>query len=314
MRHLNSSLPLLRRLGLGIGLCLGLGACNAPLDGGTGDPDLRAPAAADFRSEACEPPDLLVILDRTQTMHRTPDGATPPDTADGRKSSKLHQAITAIEGVMAAGLDRSVRFGLELFPRDPGGNLCVTLAERIQGRMATNPMCEAGQVVLPPALGTGQQITDALDPERTPLCNTTPTGRALQTAGDLLRQTRVAGRPQYIMLVTDGADFYDSCPDPDPLVVLRQLAAEGVKTFLIGFGAQTTMTGGVNPPLMNRLACAGQTAKDFATACKPADGGGGGYDAVNPDGARLYYDAASGGEVQTALRSVAAMVCCGCIG
>lgn len=56
---------------------------------------------------------------------------------------------------------------------------------------------------------------------------------------------------------------------------------------------------------------AGQTAKDFATACKPVEGG---YDAVIPDGARIHYDAASGAEVQSALRSVAAMVCCGCIG
>lgn len=287
-------------------------ACKSPLDPGQGEPDLAMSGPGpDGAAPACEPPDLLIILDRTLTMHRTPDGMTPADTPEGRRTAKLHQAITAIEALMASGLDRTIRFGLELFPLDPGGGACDTLSERIQGRPTTNPSCQEGQVVLEPDLMTGARISEALDPETTRLCNTTPTGEALRTGKALLDRVRAAGRPQFIMLVTDGADFYDSCPEPDPLVVLRQLSAAGIQTFLIGFGAQTTQPGGVNPPLMNRLACAGRTARGFATACKQVEGG---YDAVDPDGARLYYDATNGQEVQGALRTIATMVCCGCVG
>ena len=49
---------------------------------------------------------------------------------------------------------------------------------------ATNPACEAGEIVVPPALGTGGAIQSALDPATTPLCITTPTGQGLFTAAD----------------------------------------------------------------------------------------------------------------------------------
>jgi hypothetical protein len=113
------------------------------------------------------------------------------------------------------------------------------------------------------------------------------------------------------MLVTDGADFYASCPNPDPLIVLQNLDMNGIKTFIVGFGAQDATTNGVNPPLLNRMACAGHTAKDFATNCKAVPGG---YDAVDPDnGPRLYYDASNASELSTALAGVAGQLCCGCV-
>ena len=64
-------------------------------------------------------------------------------------------------------------------------------------------------------------------------------------------------------------------------------------------------------PVLNQLACAGHTAKDFATNCKQLPGGG--YDAVDPNGPRLYFDASDAAALQTALRSVAGSVCCGCV-
>jgi hypothetical protein len=93
--------------------------------------------------------------------------------------------------------------------------------------------------------------------------------------------------------------------------VLRELDAIGIKTFIVGFGAQDATPMGVNPPLLNRMACAGHTAKNFATACMPAAGGG--FDAVDPNGARLYYDAADGPALTTALRDLTRTICCGCV-
>src|SRR5690606_22282373 len=121
----------------------------------------------------------------------------------------------------------------ELWPLDPGGGQCITLAERIlDTKQATNPQCQAGEILVPPALGTGDAIAQAVDPLSTLLCVSTPTGTALDTAGDWLVANAVPGRDQYVVLVTDGADWDLSCPDPSPLLVTQQLAAAGVRTYV----------------------------------------------------------------------------------
>src|SRR5262249_19257531 len=146
----------------------------------------------------------------------------------------------------------------------------------------------------------------------TRLCNTTPTGAGLQTVHDALNSIAMPNIEQYVVLVTDGADFYDSCPTPDPIPLVRDLSAANIKTFIVGFGAQNTTPQGVNPPLPNEMACAGQTAKDFATNCRALPAGG--YTAVDAmNGPRLYFDAADGAALSTALRDVAREVCCGCL-
>ncbi|MFL5320688.1 MAG: VWA domain-containing protein [Myxococcaceae bacterium] len=263
--------------------------------------------------ENCTPPQVLILLDRTGTMHRDLTGQTPPATDAGIASSKLFQAITALDSLAGKpGLDQTMKLGLAFFPQDPGGGACITLAQRLAGQNFSNPACESGQVVIPPAIGTGNAIASLLDPDTTTLCFSTPTGKGLVTAGDELNSIQQAGTKQFVMLVTDGADFYDSCPDPDPMVVLRQLQAAGIDTFVVGFGAQDTTPQGVNPPLLNRMACAGHTAKDFATECESSPDGG--YDAVNKDGGtRLYYDAANSTELENTLKSIAAQICCDCI-
>jgi hypothetical protein len=288
-----------------------LAACGPAMsssgDGGGDDVDATVVDAGE-----CRAPEMLIVLDRTGTMHRDLLGQTPPDTVAGHQSAKLTLAVNALDGLLVQpGLDQTLRLGLELFPRDPGGGSCITLTQRLQGQNPTNPMCEAGQLVVPPAFGTGATIATAIDAETTTICFSTPTGDALVTARTELAAIAKPGITQYIALVTDGADFYDSCPTPDPMIVLRELEALGIYTFIVGFGAQDTTPMGVNPPLLNRMACAGHTAKNFATACMPVAGGG--FDAVDPNGARLYYDAADGPALTTALRDLTRTICCGCV-
>jgi hypothetical protein len=283
------------------------GNSNGPGDDTGDDTGDDAPAAD---AEACLAPDMLVVLDRTGTMHRDLLGQSPPDTPDGHAAAKLTQAIAAVEALVGVtGIDQTLRFGLSLFPRDPGS--CLTLSERLQNQKFTNPACEAAEIVVAPELGTSASIAGTLDPETTTICYSTPTGSALVTARDELTRVQAPNVDQYIMLVTDGADFYATCPEPDPLVVLRELYAAGIKTFVVGFGAQDTTEQGVNPPMLNRMACAGGTAQNFATACTAAPSGG--FDAVDPDGDRIYYDAADAAELSTALAEIAGSVCCGCI-
>ena len=255
----------------------------------------------------CLPPDALILLDRTQSMHRTPAGQTPVD-APAYASSKWSLAISAIEALTAAPQDDTVRFGLELWPRDPGGGACVTLAERIeQNKTATNPQCEAGEVVLAPALGNGMAIADLIDPATTLLCNTTPTGAALITAGEHFAATREPGREQYAILVTDGADWDFSCPDPSPLAAVQDLAEQGVKTFIVGFNGEEAMLGATE--YLNDLACAGRTAKGFPGPCVPtADG----FVAVEGADIPVYLQADDAVELGAALKSVAGQLCCGC--
>jgi hypothetical protein len=297
-------------------ILLAVAACGQSAshkDAGTGDDDDGGSNVGDDADTTCTAPNMLILLDRTGTMHRNLAGNTPTDDPAGHASAKLTIAINALDALMGtAGIDQSLRLGLAMFPRDPGGGKCDTLTERLQGKAFTNTNCEMGEVIIEPALGTAASIAAAIDPETTTICNSTPIGAGLQTAQTDLLTHVMPGVDQYIMLVTDGADFADSCPTPDPLEVLRQLDAMGTKTFIVGFGAQDTTTGGVNPPVLNQLACAGHTAKDFATNCKQVTGGG--YDAVDPtNGPRLYYDAADAAALSTSLKAVAGSVCCGCI-
>jgi len=263
---------------------------------------------------ACRAPQMMILLDRTGTMHRDLSGATPPDPTVGHATAKFTLAINALDGFLATtGLDQTLRLGLAMFPRDPGGQTCITLSQRLSGSATfMNPMCEVGEVPVSPDLGTASQIATLLDPEVTRLCNTTPTGSGLETVRASLASITIPDVDQYVVLVTDGADFYDSCPTPDPIPLVRDLSAANIKTFIVGFGAQNTTPQGVNPPLLNEMACAGQTAKDFATNCMPRAGGG--FTAVDAtNGPRLYFDAADGPSLSTALRDVAREVCCGCI-
>jgi len=259
-------------------------------------------------SAACDPPDVLIMLDRTLTMHKTPSGATPADAPD-YATSKWSQAIAAIHQLVAPPLDNTVRFGLELWPKEEDG--CITLAERVENtKDATNMFCEAGEIVVPPALATGTAIQAALDPKTTKICVSTPTGSALLTGLDHLKTIAAPGRPQYVALVTDGADWDQSCPDPNPLKIVQQMATDGVMTFIVGFSAEgAVQPGGVGAGFLNDMACAGHTAKGFPAPCKQM---GAGYVAVDPGGPALYLQAGNGGELSSALKGVATEVCCDC--
>lgn len=255
----------------------------------------------------CLPPDALILLDRTLTMHKTTSGAKPVD-APAYASSKWSQSITAIEALAAPPLDATVRFGLELWPRDPGGGQCLTLAEKVtESKQPTNPSCEAGEVVIEPAANNGATIAAALDPTTTLLCSTTPTGAALYTAADYFAAHKEPGREQYAILVTDGADWDQSCPDPSPLKAVHDLAKQGVRTFVVGFSGEEAQLGATD--FLNDMACAGQTATGFPLPCVE---GPEGFVAVEGGTAPIYLQADDATELGAALTAVAGELCCGC--
>ena len=256
-------------------------------------------------TSGCTPPDVLITLDRTLTMHFTPDGKNPTD-APAYASSKWAQAITAIEKVTAK-TDQTMRFGLELWPKNPGTG-CVTLAERINDtKQATNPSCQEGEIAVPLGLGQGPAIATALDPLTTKICTSTPTGEALITASTYLTANAQAGRPQYVALVTDGADWDQSCPKPDPLAEVQKLATAGIKTFVVGFYAQASAPGGVGIAFLNDMACSGQTATGFPASCKQVAGG---WVAADPKAAPLFLTAEDSAQLEAVLGASLGAVGC----
>lgn len=254
---------------------------------------------------ACEPPDMLIVLDRTMSMHRRPDGTRPPDTTAGHQASKWYIAINAVEQLTGK-LDSTIRFGLELFPKDPGNNQCVTLKQRINNITATNPACQKAEVLVQPGLNNGPAIASAIDPETTRLCTSTPIGKGIVTASQALTAIQTAGRDQYAVLITDGQD---TCDKALVLSATQALAQQGIKLYAIGFDASSG--NGVDKSQLNDLACAGHTAPGFPAPCQ-ADAQGN-YTATNPTGPDLFLAAGDAAALSTALTTLAGNVCCGCI-
>ncbi len=281
----------------------GAGGSDEPITVGTGTGMGTGSGGA-----SCEPPDVIIALDRTLTMHKTPAGGEPTDAPE-YATSKWYQALAAIKGLVTPKLDKGIRFGLEMWPKDPGG--CLTLAEKVMGKAATNPNCQDGEILVPPGPGTSGQIAPLLDPTTAHICTSTPTGNALLTASGYLKANKKVGRGQYIMLVTDGADWDQSCPVPDPLGIVQQLAKDGIKTFMVGFSATGDIQpGGTGAPFLNDMACAGLTAKGFPDACVMTAEG---YKAKEPMGATLYLQASDGAALTTAFNGIATELCCDCV-
>lgn len=302
-----------------VAAALSLNACSCGVDPGRSDSGSGGGAGGgkdggpgDGGAVACIPPDVLIALDRTLTMHRKADGTAPLDTDAGRATSKWSMAINGIEQLTAAPLDQGIRFGLELWPKQSAG--CITLSERLNNMGATNPNCENGEIVVPPGLGAGAAISSLLDPETTKICTSTPTGAALLTARAYLDANRGTGRQQFVALVTDGADWDFSCPNPNPLGIVDQLTDAGISTIIVGFSAESSLQNGVGGAFLNDMACAGGTAKGFPAPCtKNANGV---YRATDPDagaGNSLFYAATNTAELVGALRAFAKTVCCNCI-
>lgn len=262
----------------------------------------------------CRPADVLVVLDRTVTMQRTPSGAKPANTPAGRRTSKWAIALDALKTLAAAPRDQSVAFGVALFPKDDGqaadgGDYgCSTLEALLSGSRPTNPSCEPAEVLLAPRLGASSAVQAALSADTLRLCRSTPIAAALTTAKMELAKT-ADGRPQRIVLITDGLE---NCGG-GAVLVLRDLVAAGIKTYVVGFGTRDddAGNGGISVENLNRFACAGGTARDPERNCAAGDAG-----VSVPVDARstpLFFEAGSATELGDALTAIGKEVCCGCI-
>jgi hypothetical protein len=272
-------------------------------DGGAGAGDAGA---------SCNAPDVLIVLDHTDSMSAEPTGKQPPNMAAGHRLSKWYLATQAIKAVVAPPMDEQIAYGLEPFPLDPqvitdagATGKCQTLSGLLGGMRSTNTSCEPGEVLVAPATGTGAKISNILDPETMRLCVSTPIALALDTARMELAAVALSGAAQYVLLVTDGGE---TCKG-DVTSAAQQLASAGIKTFVVGFGSADAGSAGVNKNLLDDVACAGTTAVGYPAPCTK---GATGYTATKTAGAPLFYLAEDGPSLQSALHAITTSVCCGC--
>ena len=154
---------------------------------------------------SCTPPDVLVVLDHTDSMSDTPNGTTPPNTPAGHALTKWYLATQAVKAVVAPPADQKIAFGLEPFPLDPqtvdaGGAGCKTLTQLLGGNASTNKQCQPGEALVPPAPGTGAAITAILDPETFRRGVSTPIALAPGTTAQAeLKAIAKPGVAQYVL-------------------------------------------------------------------------------------------------------------------
>jgi hypothetical protein len=232
---------------------------------------------------SCNPPDMLIVLDRSDSM------AQPPSQGS---QSKWDLAKSAVDAITLPPIDTTLRFGLALLPEtlDGGGSS--------SGGGGNGGFCGSATAAIPLALDQGNAIASTLTTTQLELG--TPIGGAMQVAQSTLASAKTPDRSQYVILVTDGGE---TCQTNGALPVVQAMAAAGVDTYVVGFG------GAVDAKLLDDLACAGMTAKNFSTSCTK---NGAGWVSSVPSTTHVYWDAADGPALHAALATIANGVCCGC--
>lgn len=295
---------------------LGAGACGADI-GGSALPDAGMaevePDASPPPAIECEqpPPQLMIVLDRSGSFARRPDGSFAPNTDAGKQETRWHIMIEAIRGVTTT-LQEDVQFGLTLFPYDPDGdngndcsNLDTWLTEYLPPE-TTDLSCQPGEVKVSPNTMNGPAMQSALNRDNTGLCSTTPIGSGLAAAHADLSAIATPEFQQAAVLITDGADNCDQRDgyNTNSLAEADAMAAAGIRVFVLGFSGSGE---DFEPVHLNNLACAGGTAPNFAANCELV---GTGYRAVDTSGqTRLYYLADETASLTQALQEIAEDAC-----
>jgi hypothetical protein len=263
-------------------------------------PDAGSGADGVGTGDACVPADVLVVLDRSQSMHREPAGDTPANDMAGYEASRWWIALETLQAFVVE-FESGLNIGLDLFPA-PSGD-CVTLPQRIGGTSASGDNCGTSEPLITPAPDTAMAFAGALDPLTTLLCNQTPISTAIDDAGPVLAPLATGDHEQFVILVTDGGESCDGDFTGSVQGLVRDV---GAKVYVVAFGdtAMTTAHDG-----LNRMACAGQTAVDFPNPC--TDDGMGNWDATDPAGPALYIAAEDGQALADAFFDIAVQLCCG---
>lgn len=161
------------------------------------------------------PPNLLIVLDRSNSMNQDPQG-----NMNGGASSKWTLMLAAIKEVVME-TEGTIKWGLKYFGDD---NSCGVTAN----------------VAVPPALMSAAAISMSLDTTRAG--SSTPTTRGVTAAGEYLAALNDAGA-KHILLATDGQPTCGTggnmaADDAAAIAAVASVAAMGIKTYVIGIATQ----------------------------------------------------------------------------
>jgi hypothetical protein len=182
-----------------------------------------------------DPPDLLIVLDRSGSMRDVPITFPPVFT------SKWDIMHTALDDISVA-KDQAIKFGLLEFPSDDN--------------------CAADAIPeVPIQLGASSSIAGYFQ-NRMPDGNT-PAYIALGSALAYFNSIPVNPAGRYVLFATDGLPNCGGVPpdpnttsSPETVAAVTALAAAGIKTYVIGFG-----TFGLNTGVLDDAATAGGEAR-----------------------------------------------------
>lgn len=196
------------------------------------------------------PPNLMILLDRSCSMpkcdvypgtawiplHPCFTGAIIPGI--GTQTDKWGAAVQALTQLTMTFADQ-LQWGLQFYP-DAAGDACMLDAPSVAPAAGT-----ASQIQM--VLANGLKNTDPNFPNGP--CNTMTSGalEAMAANASLMDPDR----KNFVLLITDGAEFGCNFDPNKAEQVVGQMLTAGVPTFVVGFG------GDVNPAALDKLAVAG---------------------------------------------------------
>lgn len=162
-----------------------------------------------------DPPDLLILLDRSGSMILPPNFPSPGDS----KWVVMRNALTDV----TAALDTNINFGLAVFPTDNDCGVSSTPA-------------------VPIGPDKGAEIASWMG-SHSPDGNT-PSQYGLQAALDIYGSIPVNDAGRYVLFATDGIPNCGGDPpnvdigsEAETLAGVQALAAAGIPTYVLGFGS-----------------------------------------------------------------------------
>jgi hypothetical protein len=201
-------------------------------DGGGGEDDPGCAQVAPVEVPAGEPPDLLLVVDKSGSMReRLADGTV--------KWTAMREALVSV----VEQYDEGIGFGLMLYPRGDA--------------------CAPGQLGAEIAMDNGQPIASVLSVTQPD--GGTPTHTTLAAALSYFQSRGPATGDRFVLLATDGQPNCgpggNNVPtEAESIAAIGELRAAGIDTFVLGFG------GTVNnfPATLEAMAQAGGTGSYFA--------------------------------------------------
>jgi hypothetical protein len=184
-----------------------------------------------------DPPDMLVVLDRSGSMN------SPPATFPPTFTTKWASMKTSLTSVVTA-KQQQIKFGLLEFPSDD--NCAATAAPKVNI-----------------GLGSGPGVTNYFS-NRSPNGNT-PAHIGLASALTYFNSLPVNPAGRYVLFATDGlpnclGGVPETASDAQTVAAVTALFNAGIKTYVLGFGQFAGMAG-----VLNDAAVAGGKAKPGAT-------------------------------------------------